>query len=210
MAVERTTAAERTSKPGPDTAVADDVAEPIPRRVQRLRKAGSKLPDNTVVVTRPGKFGNPFTLFDSKNVAERQKVVDQFELWLTSSAAGRLVLVAAKRELRGKNLACWCNLHDVCHADVLLRLCNPQLAQEKPKPPVLMAATRDASFYNSPGVAKRYHVIGPHADHRGQRRDAACGKFLLVLESSIPIEAVAPELRCQHLGCKHLWPRQQP
>ena len=31
-----------------------------PMRVQRLRKKGAKLPPNTVSVTRPGPFGNPF------------------------------------------------------------------------------------------------------------------------------------------------------
>jgi Domain of unknown function (DUF4326) len=30
----------------------------------------------------------------------------------------------AKRELRGKNLACWCPLNQPCHADVLLEIAN--------------------------------------------------------------------------------------
>jgi len=29
-----------------------------------------------------------------------------------------------KQELRGKNLACWCKLSEVCHADVLLEIAN--------------------------------------------------------------------------------------
>jgi hypothetical protein len=28
------------------------------------------------------------------------------------------------KELRGKNLACWCRLDQSCHADVLLELAN--------------------------------------------------------------------------------------
>lgn len=30
----------------------------------------------------------------------------------------------AKRELRGKDLACWCPLDHPCHADVLLEVAN--------------------------------------------------------------------------------------
>jgi len=30
----------------------------------------------------------------------------------------------AKRELRGKDLVCWCALDEPCHADVLLEIAN--------------------------------------------------------------------------------------
>jgi hypothetical protein len=33
-------------------------------------------------------------------------------------------LLAAKIELRGKNLACWCRPGSPCHADILLELVN--------------------------------------------------------------------------------------
>lgn len=29
-----------------------------------------------------------------------------------------------RRDLAGKNLACWCRLSDVCHGDVLLEIAN--------------------------------------------------------------------------------------
>ena len=32
----------------------------------------------------------------------------------------------ARRNLAGKNLACWCGLDSECHADVLLDLANPR------------------------------------------------------------------------------------
>jgi hypothetical protein len=32
--------------------------------------------------------------------------------------------VDVRRELKGKNLACWCPLDGPCHADVLLRVAN--------------------------------------------------------------------------------------
>lgn len=37
---------------------------------------------------------------------------------------GTEILEKARRELRGKNLACWCALDQPCHADVLLELAN--------------------------------------------------------------------------------------
>ncbi|MBP7619338.1 MAG: DUF4326 domain-containing protein [Gemmatimonadales bacterium] len=36
----------------------------------------------------------------------------------------RMVILARLRELRGKNLGCWCQLDAPCHVDVLLRLAN--------------------------------------------------------------------------------------
>ena len=37
------------------------------------------------------------------------------------------------RELRGKNLACWCGLRATCHADILLRVAN---SESRPSPPL--------------------------------------------------------------------------
>jgi hypothetical protein len=44
------------------------------------------------------------------------------------------LIEAAKRELRGKNLACWCPLNKPCHADVLLALANPSNATTDKEP----------------------------------------------------------------------------
>jgi hypothetical protein len=40
--------------------------------------------------------------------------------------AGRLPVTVddAKRELRGRDVACYCPLNEPCHADVLLRVAN--------------------------------------------------------------------------------------
>ena len=35
-----------------------------------------------------------------------------------------VTIADVERELRGKNLACWCRLDQNCHADVLLELAN--------------------------------------------------------------------------------------
>lgn len=52
----------------------------IPRRVQRKRTKGWKLPRNTVCVSRPGIFGNPFGILHGQ---DREYVVRIFRQWLT-------------------------------------------------------------------------------------------------------------------------------
>ena len=87
----------------------------MPIRVQRKRTKGWRMPPNTVSVTRPGKWGNPFT------VAEygREGAINKYREML--EGRGLLLL---HRELRGKNLACYCRLDQPCHADVLIELAN--------------------------------------------------------------------------------------
>jgi hypothetical protein len=100
-----------------------------PHRVQLSRKAGAKLPPNTVVVSRPSKWGNPF-----KVTPERSQIlaVGAFQTWLTVEGitAGiedrKQWMLDHITELRGKNLACWCKPGTACHADVLLKLANPK------------------------------------------------------------------------------------
>lgn len=73
-----------------------------------------------VYVGRPSKFGNPFKM---KSEADRQRVITEFEYHLPLH-----IREAAKQELRGKNLVCFC-APKPCHADVLLRIAN------EPTPP---------------------------------------------------------------------------
>jgi hypothetical protein len=93
----------------------------MPRRIQRQRRKGWHLPKNTVCVTRPGRWGNPFPVEPGHPSAE---VVQRFATY----AEARLVQEADwLTPLRGKDLACWCpDDAPACHADVLLRLANGQ------------------------------------------------------------------------------------
>ena len=91
----------------------------MPKRIQRKRTKGWKMPTNTVSVCRPGKWGNPWRVGDY-HVPDRQAAVDYFYKWMVFSKPAHLDL----SELRGKNLACFCPLHEPCHADVLLKLAN--------------------------------------------------------------------------------------
>lgn len=49
-------------------------------------------------------------------------------LWPVSGEPGVPDLDDIRRELGGRDLACWCPLDQPCHADVLLELANPELA----------------------------------------------------------------------------------
>jgi hypothetical protein len=97
------------------------------------------MPANTVSVTRPGKWGNPY--FPGSGVGYGVFaddgtpvliVPDTPEIqvrWFRRKMDETLQLYPDEFEryiapLRGKNLACWCALDQPCHADVLLELAN--------------------------------------------------------------------------------------
>lgn len=96
------------------------------------------MPPNTVKVDRSTRWGNPFKLHGDGYPMTPQVAVALFSKLLepddggfvTASAGSPRALLTRKadirRELRGKNLACWCGLDQPCHADVLLRLANEE------------------------------------------------------------------------------------
>lgn len=96
-----------------------------PVRIQRIRHIpGWRKPPNTICVTRPGRWGNPFKKGEPRPdgggvIADNAEAVLLFE---RHPAAG--AIRAAAGELRGRNLACWCKVGSPCHGDVLLRLAN--------------------------------------------------------------------------------------
>ena len=76
-----------------------------------------------MVVARPSQWGNPFVVGDERS---RAQAVELFAAALTSDdgATLRFNVADVRRELAGRDLACWCPLDEPCHADVLLRLAN--------------------------------------------------------------------------------------
>ena len=70
-----------------------------------------------VYIGRPSKFGNPCVI---GRHGDRAEVIKRYEQWLRSQPA---LMAAAKRELRGKSLVCWC-APLACHGDVLMRIAN--------------------------------------------------------------------------------------
>jgi hypothetical protein len=105
-----------------------------PVRIQRSRAKGSHLraPNALpiVCVSRPSKWGNPFSAAlgsasKSEKASVRATSVAQFRRALqTRDPALGFGIEEVRKELRGKNLACWCPLSEPCHADVLLEVAN--------------------------------------------------------------------------------------
>jgi len=95
-----------------------------PIRIQRKRIKGWRLPPNTVCVSRGTTYGNPFMLGQDGTPA------DVVELYRQHRAP--IIAETARRELRGKNLACWCPLDMPCHADVLLEIANEEITKAVP------------------------------------------------------------------------------
>jgi len=106
-----------------------------PKRIQWRRTKGWKKPPDTVYVGRRSRWGNPFTV---KEYGTRESAVMHFRMWLEGTTTldsegfliadgeeGLKLAAAAREELRGKDLACWCPLDgEPCHADVLLEIAN--------------------------------------------------------------------------------------
>jgi hypothetical protein len=130
-----------------------------PKRIQRKRSKGWRMPENAVYVGRPGAWGNPFhieqlsdaprwwrvwpapdgtdDLFATKLEAAKVAVT-AYDAWISGGVGANYfsidaatyhrgwVKTHAREQLGGKDLACWCPLDQPCHADVLLRLANPE------------------------------------------------------------------------------------
>jgi hypothetical protein len=80
-----------------------------------------------VYIGRPSKFGNPFTHMGTGTLAQfkvatRQEAVARFEAYIRARPA---LMQAAKNELKGKDLVCWCAPLE-CHGDVLMRIANEE------------------------------------------------------------------------------------
>jgi len=72
-------------------------------------------PDGSVYVGRPSKWGNPFHI---SKYCTREQAVQKYR-----DTLGKRDKIEIRRELKGKNLICWCS-PEPCHADVLLEIAN--------------------------------------------------------------------------------------
>ncbi len=110
----------------------------MPKRIQRRRTKGWKMPENTIYVGRPTKWGNPFKVGSTvKNlmgtefkIEDAQQAVNAYKnLYLNRPNPGfifgqDILMTVDLSELKGKDLACWCKEGEICHADILLELAN--------------------------------------------------------------------------------------
>jgi hypothetical protein len=101
-----------------------------PKRIQRKRTKGWRMPEGAVYVGRPTKWGNRYAIGAWVRLsAERLpfRVADArhaLALFTVDALASDVFQSHVRRELRGKDLACWCQPSEPCHADVLLEIAN--------------------------------------------------------------------------------------
>lgn len=108
----------------------------MPERIQLRRTRGWRLPPNAVSVARPTRWGNPFAVGAGLSfpfsdiygpvVRDRAQAVEIFRAYARTTSGYELL---ARHTLRGCDLACWCprpapGEPDICHAAVLLEICN--------------------------------------------------------------------------------------
>lgn len=123
-----------------------------PKRIQRKRTKGWRMPEGAVYVGRPTDWGNPYHIARAGSCHVSPRLASQWRngghwhliypsggMWCyaTRNAAAaaavdlyRHALAVFEPEpdfwerIEGRDLACWCPLDQPCHADVLLELAN--------------------------------------------------------------------------------------
>jgi hypothetical protein len=102
--------------------------------LQAASRALNGLP--AVRVTRPGPWGNPFTIAETAArygldaAAAQEKAVALCAAWLAGTLEPALSpgpppsRAEIRQHLSGHNLACWCRPGTPCHADVLVGIAN--------------------------------------------------------------------------------------
>jgi hypothetical protein len=116
----------------------------MPKRIQRQRTKGWKMPGSAVYVGRPSIYGNPYIIdaecqhlswFRNDIIKESSAIggpTDPSHEW--SEHFWRMS--RSLYMLKGRDLACWCAFDQPCHADVLLELANAPPAPPLPSQPV--------------------------------------------------------------------------
>ena len=99
------------------------VLSQLPIRIVRTRTRGWRMPPNTVYVGRPGRYGNPCRTGWCPNCGDEHTATDAVAEFRALCNEPEII-DRIRRELRGKNLACWCPMGKPCHADVLLQIAN--------------------------------------------------------------------------------------
>lgn len=118
-----------------------------PKRIQRRRTKGWKMPEGAIYVGRPTRWGSPYRIDrlsaheyvglnpDGSEAIEgwggrahaAHWAVNQFALHIGPMGNYEYdaeTLADLRARLGGRDLACWCPLDLPCHADVLLELAN--------------------------------------------------------------------------------------
>ena len=94
-------------------AAMSDEEKKTPKRIQR-KGFRETIPAGAKLVARPSRWGNPFSLKEYDR-ATSLKLYDQ---WLNDKLETDPTFLDP---LKGKDLCCYCELGEDCHADILLR-----------------------------------------------------------------------------------------
>lgn len=99
-----------------------------PVRIQLSRKRGAKLvsPNGLpiVICDRRGKWGNPYRIGEWALFRGTHAFITPENNLLYFREYAETRKKQAQTELRGKNLACWCDLSKPCHCDIWLEIAN--------------------------------------------------------------------------------------
>lgn len=89
-----------------------------------LNKYKDQCPPDAVYIGRPSKWGNPFSHMSGTRAAfrvkDRDEAVSKFLEWILEQPE---LLEQVKRELKGRDLVCFC-APKLCHGHVLEYLAN--------------------------------------------------------------------------------------
>lgn len=110
----------------------------MPTRIQRSRKPGFRLPQNTICINRGTKWGNPFTVEEYG----REKAIEMFRECLLNNVMcyyyfdeieattqyNRFVWMAEHLDIirNADYIACFCPLDETCHGDILIEFATQQ------------------------------------------------------------------------------------
>lgn len=108
-----------------------------PKRIQRSRTKGWRMPEGAIYVGRPTKWGNPYTPANYTVITDHTTFQSRPATIAECVELYRRELTCSEQcppnehswtegldpaELAGHDLACWCRPDQECHADVLLRV----------------------------------------------------------------------------------------
>lgn len=85
-------------------------------RLYNARKVGTMV-QGPVYIGRPSEWGNPFEVGRD---GTREEVIQKHREWFLDQPE---LVARARRELRGRDLLCWCAPRR-CHGDVILEVAN--------------------------------------------------------------------------------------
>lgn len=111
----------------------------MPKRIQMSRQRPWQTDPKAVIVSRPSQYSNPFVIVPVRKSGPFDVVgPDGFVGQSTDMSGARRIAterfrahaqrtglhMLVRRNLRGRDVACWCPLDEHCHGDVILEMAN--------------------------------------------------------------------------------------